>query len=140
MKRTALFLSLLAVLSIISGYLLSNASLVGKVGISVFYKQYQFLKTWWQGALIVFAVLLIFFLVQGFAEKKLIKTRANLLHVSMILLALTGLYFTYYDFRHTTTHRLLGERFHIGAYLFWIDWIIISLFYLTQKKPETIEP
>jgi hypothetical protein len=139
-KRTALFLSLLAVLSIISGYLLSNASLVGKVGISVFYKQYQFLKTWWQGALIVFAVLLIFFLVQGFAEKKLIKTRANLLHVSMILLALTGLYFTYYDFRHTTTHRLLGERFHIGAYLFWIDWIIISLFYLTQKKPETIEP
>ena len=140
MKRTALFLSLLAVLSIISGYLLSNASLVGKVGISVFYKQYQFLKTWWQGALIVFAVLLIFFLVQGFAEKKLIKTKANLLHVSMILLALTGLYFTYYDFRHTTTHRLLGERFHIGAYLFWIDWIIISLFYLTQKKPETIEP
>jgi hypothetical protein len=139
-KRTALFLSLLAVLSIISGYLLSNASLVGKVGISVFYKQYQFLKTWWQGALIVFAVLLIFFLVQGFAEKKLIKTKANLLHVSMILLALTGLYFTYYDFRHTTTHRLLGERFHIGAYLFWIDWIIISLFYLTQKKPETIEP
>jgi hypothetical protein len=34
----------------------------------------------------------------------------------------------------------LGERFHIGAYFFWIDWIIISLFYLTQKKPETIEP
>jgi hypothetical protein len=139
-KRTASLLSLLAVLSGLSGYLLSNASLAGKVGISLFYKQYRFLKTWWQGALIVFVVLLILFFVQGLAERKLSKARAKVLHVFMILLALAGLYFTYYDFRHTTSHRLLGERFHIGAYLFWIDWILISSFYLTQKKPEFIAP
>ena len=44
-----------------------------------------------------------------------------------VLIALVGLYFTYNDFRHTLSHRWLGERFHLGAYLFWIVWIAISV-------------
>jgi hydrogenase-4 membrane subunit HyfE len=62
------------------------------------------------------------------------KQRAIIVHVVFILLALVGLYFTYSDFQHTTTHRWLKERFHIGAYLFWLGWIIISVFCMIQKR------
>jgi hypothetical protein len=52
-----------------------------------------------------------------------------------LVLALIGLYFTYQDFRHNTAHRWLGERFHLGGYLFWIGWMAISVFYLIKKGP-----
>ena len=77
--------------------------------------------------------------MQGAAQKKLKTKKAKAVHIGCLLAALAGLYFTYYDFRHTTTHRLLGERFHLGGYLFWIGWIIISVYYLTQKK-QIVEP
>ena len=134
MKKTAIFLSIIAVLSLLSGYLLSSASLIGKAGISLFYKQYTFLKTWWQGALLVFVVLLILFVVQGIVQKKLKRRKSVLVQSLLIVLALVGLYFTYYDFRHTLSHRLLGERFHLGGYLFWLQWIMISIFYLFVKR------
>lgn len=133
MKRTT-FIFFLALLSGISGYLMSKASLVGRMGINLFYKEYKFLKVWWQGALVVFGVLLLLTILQGFVQNKLALRKAKMIHIAAILAALAGLYFTYNDFRHTTTHRLLGERFHLGGYLFWLGWIMISLFYLTQKK------
>jgi hypothetical protein len=134
MKKTALLVFILGCLSVTSGWLLSKASLVGRAGISLFYKEYRFLKTWWQGALTVLIVLILLLLLQGIAQRKLDRHKTNILHISMLLLSMIGLYFTYYDFRHTTSHRLLGERFHLGAYLFWIGWMIISLFYLNQNK------
>lgn len=139
MKKTALLILILSLLSAISGWLLSKASLAGRAGISLFYKEYRFLKIWWQGALTVFAILIILLLLQNIAQRKLGKHKANILHISMLLLSMVGLYFTYYDFRHTISHRLLGERFHLGAYLFWIGWMVISLFYLTQNKEHEKE-
>ena len=140
MKRTVLFIFLLALLSAFSGLLLSKVSFAGRTGISLFYTEYKFLKTWWQGALAVFMILLIILGGQGFADKKLSRPKAKLVHITMVLFALAGLYVTYYDFSHTTTHRFLGGRFHLGAYLFWVDCILISLFYLAQKKPQPPEP
>ena len=137
MKRKFLLLPLLMVLACFAGYLLSKASLVGRVGISVFYKQYKFLKTWWQGGLLIFAVWVLLFFVQGFAQRKLSPTAAKMLQGAAVIAALAGLYFTYRDFQHTTAHRWLGERFHLGGYLFWIGWIIISVFYLAEK-PKVI--
>jgi hypothetical protein len=135
MRRSFFLFFLLAILSVVSGYLLSKASLVGKAGISLFYREYQFLKVWWQGALVVFGVLLLLFLIQRAIQSKAARGTSNLVHVICILLALAGLYFTYNDFRHDLSHRLLGERFHLGAYLFWAGWVIVSLFLLSQKKP-----
>jgi hypothetical protein len=135
MRRASFLIFLMAILSVISGYLLSKASLVGKAGIAVFYREYQFLKVWWQGALVVFGVLFLLFLLQGVAQRKAARGTANLIHFICILLALAGLYFTYNDFRHDLSHRLLGERFHLGAYLFWVGWVMVSLFFLAQKKP-----
>ena len=141
MKRNTLVL-FLAILSAVSGYLLSKASFVGRVGINIFYKEYRFLKIWWQGALLVFAVLLILLYLQGLVQKKLVFSKAKMVHTGAIFVAMIGLYFTYNDFRYTTTHRLLGERFHLGGYLFWLGWIMISLFFLVQKKtlPADSEP
>lgn len=140
MRRTGLFILILVLLSALSGFLLSKASLTGKVGISLFYQEYGFLKIWWQGALVIFSVLMVLLLLQAMAEKKLATQKAFLLHIIMILLAIGGFYFTWYDFRHTATHRLLGARFHTGAYLFWLGWILISVFYLTKKKIQPAAP
>jgi hypothetical protein len=135
MKRTVPFILFLIGLSIVSGVLLSKASLVGRTGINLFYKEYKFLKIWWQGALFIFTSLLLLLLLQGLVQKIASKRMAKLVHISSIALAFIGLYFTYNDFRHTLSHRLLGERFHLGGYLFLFGWLAISFFYLLKKQP-----
>lgn len=137
-KRISLLIVFLAALAFLSGYLMSKASFVGRLGMTYVYKEYRFLKTWWKGALAVFVVWMILLLIQYIVEKKLSKQKAILVHVAFILLALVGLYFTYSDFQHTTSHRWLKERFHIGAYLFWLGWIIISAFCIVQKREHIL--
>ncbi|MEJ7912117.1 MAG: cytochrome d ubiquinol oxidase subunit II [Chitinophagaceae bacterium] len=130
MRFPVWLLFVLGLLSALSGYLLSRASLVGRAGINLFYKEYKFLKTGWQGALLVFVLLVIVLLAHHAAQTKLAPGKRLGFFLTMLLLALTGLFFTYSDFRHTLSHRLLGERFHLGGYLFWIGWMITSITYL----------
>lgn len=130
----------LFVLSGIAGYLLSKASLVGRVGISLFYQQYKFLKVWWQAGLVVFAVWMLLFFLQGWAEQKFQPMTLKLVQMGIVVAAMIGLYFTYQDFRHNLAHRWLGERFHLGGYLFWIGWVIISVYYLTKKEKVIAMP
>lgn len=132
-KGVAVFL---LILSVTSGYLMSKASLVSKVGMSLFYRQYNFLKIWWKGALLILVALTFLFYLHTLIQKKLSVKQGKTVHRIACFLSLTGLYFTYNDFRHTISHHLLGERFHIGVYLFWIGWIGISLYYLTNHKQE----
>lgn len=132
MKRKSLLVLLLLALSALTGYLLSKASLVGRVGISLFYKEYKILKVWWQSGLFVFAVWMILFFLQDWLKRKVSPNRSKLIQVGALLLALAGLFLTYQDFRNNLSHRLLGERFHLGGYLFWIGWIIISVFHLIR--------
>lgn len=134
--RTAPFLALLAGVSVVAGYLLSKATLIGRTGIALFYRQYRFFRYWWKGALVVFGVLLFLFLLHHFLQKQLVRRQARLLHITALVIAVIGLYFTYSDFRNDFSHRLLGERFHLGFYLFWIGWMLISLFYLFQQRRE----
>jgi hypothetical protein len=138
-KRTSLLLVFLAALASLSGYLMSKASFIGRLGMTYVYKEYRFLKTWWKGALAVFVVWIILLVIQYIVERKLSKQKAIIVHVIFILLALVGLYFTYSDFRNTTSHRWLKERFHIGAYLFWLGWIIITLFCMVQKRADILK-
>lgn len=134
MKRLAFLVIFLTALSTLSGYLLSKATWISRVGMSLFYNQYNFLKTWWKGALLVFSVLMILLIIQTIVQSKLPSIAAKIFHTIMLFAALVGLYFTYRDFRHTLSHRWLGERFHIGVYIFWLGWITISLFYIFQPK------
>jgi hypothetical protein len=134
-KFLALFLLLL---SLISGYLMSKVSLVGKAGMSLFYREYNFLRTWWKGGLIMLSALAALYFLHQFLQDKLNNRQAKTFHRIAGFLALTGLYFTYDDFRHTLSHHFLGERFHIGVYLFWIGWIAISLYFLAEQKQVQI--
>ena len=127
-KNNFLFVGCLAIFSLLVGYLFSCISLVGKIGIGLFYHEYKFLKVWWKGALIVFVVWMIVWLVQSFLRKKLTASGRSLMHSIFLMIALAGLYFSFSDFRHTLSHRWLGERFHLGVYLFWIVWIGITIY------------
>jgi len=138
-KRISILVVFLAALAFLSGYLMSKASLVGRLGMTYVYKEYRFLKTWWKGALAVFIVWMVLLIIQSIVERKLSKSKATIVHVIFVLLALVGLYFTYSDFQHTTSHRWLKEKFHIGAYLFWLGWIIISAFCIVQKRENIIK-
>ena len=135
-KRTLPFLLLLTGLAVVAGYLLSKATLIGRTGIALFYKEYRFFKYWWKGALAVLTVWLLLFLLHHFLQKRLARRQAALLHMGGLAIAAIGLYITYRDFRIDFSYRLLGERFHLGFYLFWIGWMMVALFYLFQRKPE----
>ena len=82
----------------------------------------------------IFITLMVLFGIHVLLRKKLSQGAGNMAHIISLLVAIVGLYATYHDFRHDFSHRMLGERFHLGAYLFWIDWILIGLFFLFQKK------
>ena len=127
-KRDTITFLVLTFFSIVAGYLLSAISWVGRIGIGLFYHEYKFLKVWWKGALIVFVVWMIVWLVQSVLRKKLTASGRNLMHGIFLMLAIAGMYFSFSDFRHTISHRWLGERFHLGVYLFWIVWIGITIY------------
>ncbi len=139
MKRSFFLILLLLLLSILSGYLLSKATWISRVGMSLFYQQYNFLKIWWKGALTVFGILMLLLTIQTVIQKKLPHNVAKTAHIILLIGSIVGLYFTYQDFRQHFSHRLLGERFHVGFYLFWLSWMMICCFYIFQldehKKP-----
>jgi hypothetical protein len=135
MKRTSFFLVLLAILSIVSGILMSEATWISRVGITLLHKEYNFLKIWWQGAMGVYLMLMLLYAVHTFIHVKSSNiTTARLLHSLLLLVALLCLFFTYNDFHHDFSHRLLGWRFHFGVYLFWIAWMMICFFFIARKR------
>jgi len=134
MKRNYILVISLTFFSLITGYLLSAISFIGRAGISLFYTRYQFLKTWWKGALLVFIVWMSLFFVQTvFYKRGSVKT-SKIIQIVLLAIAIAGIFFSYSDFRNTLSHRWLGERFHLGVYLFWLGWIAITIFLALQKK------
>lgn len=138
MKKTFQFLIILAALAAFSGYLMSQMSFIGRVGINLMHNEYKFLKVWWQGALVVYFTWLILFLLHTVINRVLSNGLAKAFHALVIIVSIYGMYFTYSDFSTDFSHSLLKQRFHLGAYIFWIGWILICLFYL-MKRNETKE-
>ncbi|RYD55447.1 MAG: cytochrome d ubiquinol oxidase subunit II [Sphingobacteriales bacterium] len=138
MKRSFFFTLYLLALSLLSGYMLSKVSFIGRAGISVFYTSYTFLKVWWQAAAVVFIALLLLYGIQYVIYTRANERIAKGAQVTSLFLAITGLILSYNDFRDDISHRWLGERFHIGVYLFWFGWISISIFLLLQKKKGNV--
>ena len=137
MKRSYYpLLLLLALLSVTSGYLMSKATWIGRVGITFFHKGYNLIKIWWQGAIAVFLVFVLLLFIHDFLQRKLPAVSARLVHIFILILAATGLYFNYDDFHTDITHRLLGRHFHYGFYLVWVGWIIICLFFAARSKAD----
>jgi len=138
-KKLITLNAILVPLAIIIGWTLSKATLIGKVGIHLLHREYAFLNSWWKGALFIWFVWLILGIIQYRIWKR---NRRNLnlaLQAIFIFLAALGLYYTYLDFR-TFSHGLLGDRFHIGGYLFWIGWCIICIFFIRLRNDEIATP
>jgi hypothetical protein len=140
MKRYLPLFSLLAALSLLAGYLLSRMSFLARTAISVFKKKYyyySFMKVWWKGALFNFTLLSMLLFLQLWLQSKLNMRNAFLMNFCFLILAIFGLYLTYNDFRTDLSHRLAGERLHLGFYLFWIGWMCISIFMMWQNTLRT---
>ena len=123
-------------LSLLSGWLLSHMSWIGKFGIRLMHQEYSFLKIWYKAAAVVFVVLLALHGIGALIKHKLSPKSATIYFVAALIVAAAGLYGTYHNFRTDFTHRILNERFHLGAYLFWAGWISSSLFFLVIKKRD----
>lgn len=134
MKRKILLVLLLFFCSLCSGYLLSKASLTGKIGIDFFYRQYRFLKDPITTTLIIFILYILLFLLHLIVYKHIVNPNSNWISKSILLLGILGALITYYDFQNTLSHKLLGTRFHLGGYLFWLGWILIPTFFLINSK------
>lgn len=130
-----------ALLSTISGVLLSQMSFVGKVGISVVYREYGIFKIWWKAALLLFAVQLALLLILWLIKKLLPRRLALAVFLLFLLFGLVGAYFTYLDFT-TTTHRVMKTSFHTGVYLFWGTWALACIYFMVvpRKKQRHGEP
>lgn len=142
MKRNYYILSaLLLLIALLSSILTSGISFVGRVGVNTFYKNYHFFKIWWQGALVCLGLLVLVTLLLYGIDRKFKGSKRVLLLIIFLFAFLGGLYITYSDFRNDLAHRWLGERFHLGVYLYWIGFCISSLFFLlTQRTASPMIP
>lgn len=134
MRRPALFIGYLALLSVLSGWLMSRMSWIGRIGVSLFHRDYQFLKVWYKGALLVFGGLVVLYLMQGLAQRRLSKGRNRVIQILALLAAIAGLWLSYSDFQDDLSHHLLRERFHVGVYLFWVGWMSISIACISGRR------
>jgi len=133
MKGFSTLVAIQALLSTISGILISQMSFVGKVGISVLYSEYGIFKVWWKTAILLFGIQLVLLFVLWLI-KRLLGRRLALAAFSLLLLfGLVGAYFTYIDFT-TTSHRVMRETFHSGAYLFWGAWALSCLYFMVVRR------
>ena len=70
MKNLSILTLIQALLSLVSGILISKMSFIGKIGVSTFYSQYAVFKTWWKTALILFIVQFVLLLFLQTLELK----------------------------------------------------------------------
>jgi hypothetical protein len=92
----------------------------------------------YEGGGIVFGVMLLLFLLQYIAQRRLPRNTARAVQGIALLIATAGLWLTYSDFRSDFTHNILRERFHLGAYLFWVGWISISLYMFATARLQRV--
>ncbi|PPK99733.1 hypothetical protein [Parapedobacter indicus] len=135
MKGLGTLIALQALLSTISGILVSQMSFVGKVGIRVLYSEYGIFRIWWKTAVLLFALQLILIFVLWLVKRLLGQRLALATILLMLLFGLIGAYFTYLDFT-TTSHRLMKESFHSGGYLFWGSWSLSCLYFMIAPRSK----
>ncbi len=140
LKPIAILLLFQLLFSCLQAYLITKISWIGRIGIHFFYKEYKILRSGWKTAALFFGIQLFIILLLWFIQKKFAARISYMVGGVFILLALAGLLYTYNDFQHTYTHRLLKERFHLGFYLFWSGWIISCLYFMITTGIKSLQP
>ena len=106
MKNVTILGLVQALLSLISGILISKMSFIGKIGISTMYREYTIFKTWWKTALLLLVIQLVLIAVLQLFRTKVSVSFSRLLAFLLIVLGGIGAYFTYIDFT-TTSHKMM---------------------------------
>ncbi len=120
--------------SLLATYFISKISLIGKVGIALFYKQYKLLRSGWKTFFLFFGIQLLIIGLLWYMQQKRGRRKTVYTAAIFMILAIIGLVMTYHDFQYTYSHRLLKERFHLGFYLFWIGWMASCIFFMIANK------
>lgn len=136
-NKLAILLGIQGFLCMLEAYLISKISLLGRIGIAMFYKQYRFLRSGWKTFLVLLLIQVLLVLSLNMAKKWLPAVKARYAAVLLLVLAIIGLWGTYYDFQYTFTHRLLKEKFHLGFYLFWLAWMGTCVCFLLTPPAAT---
>lgn len=131
MKGLGTLVAVQALLSTISGVLMSQMSFIGKVGITVMYRDYGIFKVWWKTAILLFTVQLALLFVLWLIRKLLSRRLSFAILLLFLLFGLIGAYFTYLDFT-TTSHRVLKTNFHAGGYLVWGSWVLACVYFMVM--------
>ncbi len=137
-RKLAVLIIFHSVFTLLQVYLISKISLLGKIGISIAYKEYKFLRSGWKMYLLLMAVQLLIIGLFNYGYKKFGRRTYFKLIGAVAIVTLTGLWATYNDFTHTFSHRLLEEPFHLGFYLFWMGLIATCIFFAVQ--PAKVSP
>ena len=137
MKNKWIILILIqAIISLISGILLSKMSVIGKIGVSTVYTEYVFLKHWYKGFAAVFIIQLLLIAILWIVKRITTYKNFSIVNLALIILGLLGLFYTYYDFT-STSHKYMNSQFHTGGYLFWAGWFVTCLyFFFARVKPK----
>ncbi len=141
MKKILNIILFQAVISLISGILLSKMSFIGKIGISVAYKEYTLLKTWWKAALVVFVIQLLIIGILYITKRYYAYKNFVIVSLIVFIVGLLGLFYTYIDFT-TTSHKYMNSKFHSGGYVFWGGWFITCFYFFfvnVKPKPSVIK-
>lgn len=136
-KNITILLLVQLILAFISAFLFSQMSFIGRIGISLAYREYLVFKTAWKTTLIIFAIQagLILLLTLIRLITPIFVTR--LIAILALVMGAFGAYLTFIDFT-TTSHKHMKLYFHMGGYLFWFSWAITCLFFLFSKKKKKI--
>lgn len=137
MKGLSTLITFHAFLATVCGVLISQMSFVGRMGITFFYKNYGILKIWWQTALLIFLIHVIFIGVFYIFKRILPRKFSLFLFILLAILGFIGLYFTYENFR-TGTYKLMRNNFHVGFYLFWLGWELNCFYFMIVRRKSHI--
>lgn len=138
MKKILSILVFQLILAIIAAILMSQMSWWGRIGISLFHKDYEILKEPIKTAPIIFGVqgtlVLILHVAHAFTKRKI----SRIICVLILILSIIALIYTIYDFRETFSYRILKAKFHYGFYLIWIGIMISSIYYFFLPKRKSL--
>ncbi|WP_010254878.1 hypothetical protein [Myroides injenensis] len=136
-KNITILLLVQLILAFIAAFLFSQMSFIGRIGISLAYREYLVFKTAWKTTLIIFAIqagLILLMTLIRYATPIFV---TRLIAVLALVMGAFGAYLTYIDFT-TTSHKHMKLYFHMGGYLFWFSWAITCFFFLFSKKKKKV--
>ena len=135
MKKSTSILLFQGLISVVSGILITQMSLLGRIGIHTMYRQFLVFRSWWKTALLFFAAQCLLLALLYGVRKAMRLSSAKKVAWILLLIGILGAGTTYWDFSHTM-HKVMKAKFHFGFYLFWLGWAVNCLYFISLKGEE----